>query len=198
MFVEFLIVAAGALFALYGWDLLVSLAGFLPQPAPPTPDGSRRRFACIVCAHNEAEVVGGVVRALREQEYPADRVRVFVVADNCTDDTARIAAEEGAEVLVRHDPTRKTKGYALQWGIEHLLGNVEFDALCVFDADNDVERNFLSVMDAYLADGHVAIQCYLDTLNPRESWVTRSIALAYYVTNRFWMRARGRAGIRSR
>ncbi len=51
-------------FSLYAWDLLVSLAGFLPLPLPPTPDAPKKRFAILVCAHNEAKVVAGVVQSL--------------------------------------------------------------------------------------------------------------------------------------
>jgi len=195
MCVEVLIAVAVGLFVLYCWDLVVSLAGFLPLRHPQSAEGPERRFACIVCAHNEQRVIAGVVRALREQDYPPDLVRVFVVADNCTDDTAAAATSAGAEVLVRHDETKRTKGYALQWGMDQLLAHVDFDGLCVFDADNDVDRNFLRVMNGHLGSGSRAIQCFLDTKNPEDSWVTRCIALAYHVTNRFWMRSRERLGL---
>lgn len=195
MYATCLVVLATVLFGLYTWDLLVSLAGFLPLAVPQAGDARQRRFACVVCAHDEERVIEGVVRSLRAQDYPAELVRVFVVADNCTDRTAAVAAAAGAEVLHREDPAKKTKGYALQWAMDRLLKEVEFDALAVFDADNAVAPDFLATVNRYLGAGHVAVQTYLDTKNPNDSWVTRSIAIAYHVTNRAWMRARQRLGL---
>jgi cellulose synthase/poly-beta-1,6-N-acetylglucosamine synthase-like glycosyltransferase len=181
-------------FALYAYDFVVSLAGLLalrrPASAPRTT-----RFAVLVCAHNEQNVVADVVKSLLQQDYPSDLVRILVVADNCSDATALVARNAGAIVLERADPDHRTKGYALQWGMERALAEYQFDALCVFDADNRVATDFLATMNDYLAAGHVAIQAYLDTKNPTQSWVTRCIALGYFVTNRFWMRARARIGL---
>lgn len=186
---------AALVFGLYTYDLLVSLAGFLPLSAPSGPEDRHRRFAILVCAHDEERVVADVVRTVLGQQYPSDKREVFVVADNCSDATAEVARAAGATVMVRKDAENRTKGYALQWGMERLIARGGYDALCVFDADNLVAPTFLAIMNRYLAAGHVAIQAYLDTKNPDETWVTRCIALAYYVTNRFWLRARARLGL---
>lgn len=182
-------------FSLYGWDLLVSLAGFLPLPLPATPDAPKKRFAILVCAHNEAKVVAGVVQSLGQLDYPRALFEIFVVADHCTDATAQVASQAGATVLLRDGSPNRTKGYALQWGMRELASRGPFDACCVFDADNVAMPNFLQVMNAYLHHGHVAIQAYLDTKNPYASWVSSCIALAYFITNRFWLRARARLGL---
>jgi cellulose synthase/poly-beta-1,6-N-acetylglucosamine synthase-like glycosyltransferase len=188
---------ASVIFVLYLYDLGVSLAGFLPlaSPQPPRKEGPRARFAAIICAHNEELVIEAAVRSLREQDYPADRIDVYVVADNCKDTSAARARAAGAIVLERTDTTRRGKGYALQWGIQEIIERGTYDALAIFDADNVVAPNFMAVMEGHLAAGERAIQAYLDTKNPKDTWVTRSIALAYFVTNRFWMRARMRLGL---
>ena len=51
----------------------------------------KHKFAVLVCAHNEGEVIGATVRNLMLQKYPRELYRIFVVADNCTDETASIA-----------------------------------------------------------------------------------------------------------
>jgi cellulose synthase/poly-beta-1,6-N-acetylglucosamine synthase-like glycosyltransferase len=185
---------AFVVFALYGWDVAVSLGGLWSLPRPRESDRSVR-FAVIVCAHNEASVVAGVVNSLRAQHYPRELVDVFVVADNCTDDTAAVAADAGALVLERHDLTKRTKGYALQWGMDHVIARGPYDAVCVLDADNVAAPSFLATMRDYLAAGHRAIQGYLDIKNPDATWVTRCIALSYYLSNRTFMRARTRLGL---
>jgi cellulose synthase/poly-beta-1,6-N-acetylglucosamine synthase-like glycosyltransferase len=181
-------------FCLYAWDLVVSLGGLLPLgPAPGKRGGSR--FAVLVCAHNEERVVAAVVKSLRAQDYDPEQFRIYVVADHCSDRTAEVAREAGAIAFERRGETGRTKGYALQWGIQRVKEAGTHDALCVLDADNVVSRDFLSTLSGYLAEGHVAIQAYLDSKNPRDSWVTRCIATAYWMTNRFWFRARAKLGI---
>lgn len=181
-------------FCLYAWDLVVSLGGLLPLPPPPARRGGSR-FAVLICAHDEERVVAGVVKSLKAQDYDPARFQIYVVADHCGDRTAEVAREAGAIALERRGEAGRTKGYALQWGIQRVRERGPVDALCVLDADNVVPRDFLSTLSAYLDAGHVAIQAYLDTKNPNDSWVTRCIATAYWTTNRFWFRARMKLGI---
>ena len=187
---------ARIVFAMYVYDIAISLAGFLPLRGPRAPGGARR-FAVLVCAHDEETVVAQVVASVHAQAYPRELFEVFVVADHCTDATAETARAAGATVFERRDGVGRTKGYALQWGMAQVAERGTFDAVCVFDADNLVAADFLQTMSRYLDDGHVAIQGYLDTKNPGDTWVTRCIALAYIATNRFWMRARSRLGLSS-
>jgi cellulose synthase/poly-beta-1,6-N-acetylglucosamine synthase-like glycosyltransferase len=68
----------------------------------------------------------------RAQLGPEDRV--LVVADNCSDATAEIAAANGAEVVVRNDAERRGKGYALDFGVRHLERSPP-EVVVVVDAD---------------------------------------------------------------
>lgn len=183
-----------AVFALYGYDVVISLAGFFPLRRPPVSPATRR-FAILICAHNEQSVIRGVIESLLAQDYPRQLYDIFVVADNCQDDTATVAKKAGAIVFERHNTQQQTKGYALQWGIERVVERGPYSALCVFDADNIMDSDFLRTMNDELASGQVAIQAYLDSKNPFDTWVTRAIALAYFVSNRFWLRPRNVVGI---
>lgn len=84
----------------------------------PMPACRRPRLAVIVPAHNEALLIAQTLRSIQPQLVKGDRL--LVVADNCSDGTARIAVSAGAEVLVRNDNTLRGKGYALDAGILHL------------------------------------------------------------------------------
>lgn len=113
-------------------EVLLALAGrnepaALEPPADPTP-----RLAILIPAHDEASILAGTLRAIVPQLRATDRL--LVVADNCTDDTACIAASEGAEVVVRQDSTRRGKGYALDFGVRHLQSDAPAVVL-VIDAD---------------------------------------------------------------
>ena len=103
-------------------------------------------FAVIVPAHNEGANLISTLRDIRGQLAPGDRL--LVVADNCADDTAEIAAREGAEVVERNDPSHKGKGFALERGIQHLLAAPPEVAIIV-DADCRLESGALERL--YLA-----------------------------------------------
>lgn len=144
---------------LTGYLGVVSVLGLVPSRRPATPGAPRHRFALLVPAHDEALVIGDAVDALVAQRYPSELVRIHVVADNCTDRTAEIAAAHGAEAHVRTDPATPGKGPALNWLLDRLLdrGDV-FDAVVIVDADTILDRDFLAAADRGLAGGAVAAQ----------------------------------------
>jgi cellulose synthase/poly-beta-1,6-N-acetylglucosamine synthase-like glycosyltransferase len=98
--------------------LLQVVCAFLPHRPAPMPDGIRPRLAVLIPAHDESAGIGRTLRSVLPQLRDADRL--LVVADNCTDDTARVSASAGAEVLERHDGSLRGKGYALDFGIRYL------------------------------------------------------------------------------
>ncbi|MCR4404577.1 MAG: glycosyltransferase family 2 protein [Candidatus Acetothermia bacterium] len=183
------------LLALALYELGVSLFGFLP-PRPTPLIGPRHRFAFLIPAHNEEEVIALNVQSILAQDYPRELFDVFVIADNCDDRTALAARQAGAELLVRQDRLRKGKPAALNWGFAQLRERIlDYDAVCIVDADNLVAPNYLAVMNARLARGERVIQAYLDTKNPDDSWIAGSIALAYWSTSRIFQLARSRLGL---
>lgn len=127
---------AAGLSILSAWFLLEVVA---PRPKPRGKRGSEPGpIAVIIPAHNEASGIEPTIADVRAQLRPTDRL--IVVADNCTDDTANVARAAGAEVLERHDDTKRGKGYALQHGLEHLRQNppstvVFTDADCFHEPD---------------------------------------------------------------
>ena len=113
------------------------------------------RIAYLIPAHNEASVIAGTVKNIFEnQDYPRDKFDVFVVAHNCTDDTAALAREAGAIVLVLDDPdpSHRLALYPLRHGIDHILSITDnpYDLVVHLDADNHINAEFSSLMnDAY-------------------------------------------------
>ena len=151
------------------------------------------RFDIVVPAHDEEQNIAGTVRSLLAIDYPRDRFRVLVVADNCADQTAARARSAGAEVLERTDPERRGKGYALAFGFaESLAGSA--GAVVVVDADTVVSPNLLRAFAARLEQGAAAVQADYGVRNPDASWRTRlmTIALAMFHI----LRSLGRARLR--
>ncbi len=153
-------------------------------------------FALIVAAHNEQTVVEDIVKSLKGLEYPAEKFEVFVVADNCTDKTAQLARQAGAQVLERFDTTKRGKGYAMEFAFEHIFAlEQSYEYICVFDADNVVKSDFLIEMNSKINEGYRAVQGYLDSKNPGDNWLTFSYSLWYWINNRMSQLARGNLDI---
>lgn len=154
-----------------------------------------RSFALVVSAYNEEAVIGQLVENLLKLDYPRALYDVFVVADNCTDKTALIAKNAGAIVQQRFNTEKRGKGYALEW-LFHRLFKMEkqYDAVIIFDADNLVNQSFLIEMNSKLCQGDKIIQCYLDSKNPFDTWVTNAFSITFWLSNRVLQLARYNTG----
>ncbi len=153
------------------------------------------RFDIIVPAHDEGAVIGRTVAGLRRLNWPADRFRVLVVADNCGDQTAAIARAAGAEVLERNDAQRRGKGYALAFAFAISASRRFADAVIVVDADSDASENLLDEFAARIERGAAAVQAHYGVRNPFASWRTRLIAIAKASFHIVRSRARERLGL---
>ncbi|WP_341207083.1 glycosyltransferase family 2 protein [uncultured Sphingomonas sp.] len=122
------------------------IAGLRAMRAPTTPE-TGARTVIVMPANDEAAVITRTLTLLAA-ELP-DRFRVLVVADNCTDDTADLARQAGAQVLRRDDPTRRGKGFALAHARDHLAAQgAIFDVVVVLDADCTIDRASLTTLAA--------------------------------------------------
>lgn len=164
-----------AVAAMSGYLLLLSAAAALAPRR--TPVGGRRpthRFAVLVPAHDEERLLPDLLDSLRRLDYPPELYTVYVVADNCSDATAALARERGAQVYERFDTAQVGKGHALRWLLGRVWAEADYDAVTVLDADTVVSANFLRVMDARLGRGERAIQAYYTV---RDATQTRGASL---------------------
>ena len=154
------------------------------------------KFMAVIPAHNEEAVIKNLVDSLQEQDYPRELYDIYVIADNCNDNTAKIAKDAGAIVLKRFDEEHKTKGFALNWFLQQKIEeDADYDALCVFDADNIVDKNFLKNMNKKLCQGEEVVQGYRDIKNPTDSWISSGYAIFYWMMHRFYHLARYNLGL---
>lgn len=189
--------AAWLLLVLYLLFLTVSaLAARLGQKQASLGIEPRTRFSILVPAHNESVVIAECLKSLTSFSYPADKRQVIVIADNCTDDTAAIAKAAGATVYERSNDEQRGKGYALDWAMRRLLGEDEgwTDAILVFDADTLASPHYLSLMDARLQAGSLALQGPYNLLNPFDNWRTALLYSALILHNRLRPLARSAWG----
>jgi hypothetical protein len=182
------LLAVAALFT--GYLVLLAAAAVVARvarrrerPAPGTQ--ARRRLAVIIPAHNEAATLPATLAGLAALDYPRARYEVVVVADNCDDDTAAVAAAGGARVLTRTDPARRGKGRALAFAFAKLLDEARHDAFVLLDADTRPAPDFLTRIDAALRRGARVVQAQCAVANTGESWrtalMTADMALVYHL-----------------
>lgn len=126
----------------------------------------------LIPAHNEAQLIGRCVASLKAQDHPAGAVSIVVVADNCTDETAALAARAGATVLSRVDQVHRGKGSAIGWALTQLDW-AGYDAVAILDADTTIDTDYYRRLAELMPLRNKAVQCYDGLSNEMENWLTR-------------------------
>lgn len=158
--------------------------------APARPE---TRFACLIAARNEEAVIAQLVESLKRQDYPDELYDIYVIPNNCTDNTEEYARRAGAKLFRCFDPVR-CKGDALHQAISRLLPQA-YDAFCVFDADNVADGQFLARMNDALCGGARVAKASLRVKNPEDSWVSGWYGLYFTLFDTFYSRARANCGL---
>lgn len=181
-------------FAITCYYLILGLLGLFRKEEKKnyTP---KNKFALLIAAHNEEVVIGSLIESMLKLDYPKDMYDIFVIADNCTDDTAKIAKDYGVNVCERFAKDKRGKGYALEWMFAKLFKlEKQYDAVAIFDADNLVHKNFLKEINSKLQDGYKVVQGYIDSKNPDDSWISAAYSIAFWTQNRMFQLARANVG----
>ncbi len=90
-------------------------------------------FAIIIPAHNEETVISETLESCLKLDYPEAKFDIYVIADNCKDNTAEIAKNYGVKCYKRFNDIKKGKGFALSWAFERTLP-MNYDGYLVIDA----------------------------------------------------------------
>ena len=154
------------------------------------------RYAFFIAAHNEEPVIANLVKSIKDQDYPSELIDIFVVADACTDGTAQAAREAGAIVYERNDLSRKGKSWVMDYGFDRILREYPdtYEAFFIFDADNLLSKNYVSVMNDAFDQGYLALTSYRNSKNFGSSWVSAANAIWFLREARFLNNARMMCG----
>ena len=151
------------------------------------------RYGVLIAARNEEAVIAQLIRSVRAQKYPEELIDIFVVADNCTDNTAQAAREAGAVVYERHNTYAVGKGYALRFLLENIFknfGEYAYDGFFVFDADNILAPNYVEAMNRTFSDGHEIVTSFRNSKNYGDNWISAGYALWFLRESRYLNHAR--------
>ncbi len=152
----------------------------------------KNTFAILIAARNEENVIGYLIDSLKVQNYDKDKYEIYVIVNNCTDDTLKVSKEHGAKVI--ECKKSKCKGDALSYAFNYLK-NRKIDAYLIFDADNVVHPDFLKYMNISLNSGYKVAQGTREIKNINGNWLSASCAIYYYLQNFFFSRARKNLGL---
>ena len=134
-------------------------------------------FSIVVPVKNERRVIGRLLDALSDLDYPVDKKEIVIVEDGSTDDTLSVcrkyARDSGLDIKILEKPSSDGKPSALNYGIAHAKG----DIVGIFDADNVPARDALLNVCSYFEDSAVAaVQGRTLSINAEENMMTKCIS----------------------
>lgn len=161
------------------------------------------KYGIVIAARNEEKVIENLIKSVQKNDYPQDKLQIFVVAHNCTDKTAEVARAAGATVYEYNNPEERTKGYAFKYlfqQIETDYGTKSYDGFFVFDADNILSKDYFDKMnDAFVYyNGERVITSYRNSKNFGTNTMSAAYGLYFLLSCRFEFRSRSVLGCSTR
>lgn len=164
----------------YAYQFFYLIYALFVSPKEYGATKQTNRYAVMISARNEEKVIGHLLQSIKACDYPSDLVDIYVVADNCTDETAQIATENGATVYQRFNKNLIGKGYALNELYSHITdlhGTEYYNGFFVFDADNLLDEHYITEMDKCFCAGNRVITSYRNSKNYGTNWISAGYAL---------------------
>jgi cellulose synthase/poly-beta-1,6-N-acetylglucosamine synthase-like glycosyltransferase len=177
-------IALGVLFVLlYSHQVVYIIISLIKKPPKFANSDQTNKYAVLISARNEENVIGQLCHCIKNQDYPSHLVDIYVVADNCTDNTASVAARCGARVIERVDAEKIGKDYGLAALFDHIKDSVGYDAYdgyFIIDADNILEPNYITEMDKCFFAGNRMVIGYRNSKNYGDNWISAGYALWFF------------------
>ncbi len=156
-------------------------------------EAAPRRYAILISARNEEKVIGQLIESIHQQDYPKEYIDIYVVADNCTDATAKIAKEAGAFCFERTNHQKIGKGFALEFLLDKIKesnGFLSYAGYFVIDADNLLDSRYVREMNKSFASGMKIITSYRNSKNFGDNWISAGYALWFLRESEYLNHAR--------
>lgn len=176
----------------YGYQIVYAIIVFFKKPTQ-LKASKNHRFAVLIPARNESAVISNLIHSIHVQNYPSELIDIFVIADNCTDNTGDVARQAGAHVITRHNKEQVGKGYALDYGfsvIRSQFADKNYEAYFVFDADNVLDENYFREMNKVYDNGAKASTSYRNSKNFGSNWISAGYGILFLREAKFLSQAR--------
>lgn len=174
--------------------VLFTIIGIFTKKVYSTAE-EKLRYGIIISARNEEKVIGKLLESIRKCDYPQENIDIFVIAHNCTDNTAEVCRNSGSHVFEYNNPEERTLGYAYR----HLFNKIKekdaiknYDGFLILNADNTLSENYLSKMnDAFLANHQQkVVTSFRNSKNFGENTISFLYGLFFMMMCRYYCRGR--------
>ena len=179
-------------FVCYSYQLLYIFIPFI-RKSKPCKNTKFHKYAVLIAARNEEAVITHLIESIKNQNYPSELIDIFVVADNCTDNTASLARAAGARVWERFNRMKVGKGYAIDFllkRIEEAYPDRPFDGYFIFDADNLLDEDYINEMNRLFSEGHRIVTSYRNSKNYGSNWISAGTSLWFLRESQYLSRSR--------
>lgn len=168
--------------------VITGLYGFItPFHVFPSSE-KKRKFAILIPARNEEQVIGNLLESMEKLHYPKEMYEVFVLINGCTDKTEQIVFSHNCSVIKMDKAS--SKGKVLKNAFTVLKDRTDIDAFVIFDSDNLVNANFLNNMNDALNSGYDIIQGRREGKNIHDNVISSIYELFYMMQNVFYNHTR--------
>lgn len=164
------------------YQVVYGLIAIFKKPKKVYRAEKNHKYGVLISARDEANVIGNLIDSIKNQNYPQDLLHIFVIADNCTDNTKDVAEEHGAEVVERFNKEEIGKGYAMNYLLKYIdnkYGYDSFDGFLVFDADNLLDENYIKEMNDYFDSPYRIVTSYRNSKNFDSNWLSAGTGLFF-------------------
>jgi len=188
-YLSLFIVCAIIFFILLSWYYVLYFFNSFKKQKKLDKGAILYKFAVLVPARNEDKVIKNCLNALKNQDYPKDKFDVFVIIESKDDPTYKIVKKYPSNfhcVIRKNLNHRNTKGFALDEAYHYIKdNNMEFDAFMVFDADNIMNPDYISLMNDIKNKGFKVGNGYRNFTNATVNWVSSCSAVLFSFINNY-------------
>lgn len=190
-------IVGGIMTVLCLYQIVYTIIGFF-KTKKYTDAKMDHEYAVIIPGRNEGKVIGQLIDSIRNCDYDQSKIRIFVIADNCTDNTAEVARKAGATVFERFNKEEIGKGYAVDFLLKKIH-ETEPDYLpegwFVFDADNLLHKDYIKEMNKAFDAGEEVVTSLRNGKNFNTNWYSAVGCMAFMRECRFFHTPRTVLGV---
>ena len=182
------------IFAILSWYYVLYFFNAFKKPTRLERGKTLYKYAVLIPARNEDNVISNILSSLKKQDYPQDKFDVYVIVESKDDPTVNITKKFGYKIIIRKDLVNKrTKGFALQEAIKYLkTNNLNYDSVIIFDADNVMNHDYISLLNDCKNKGYQIALGYRSFTNAEKNWVSACSATLFSFMNQFTSKGRSK------
>lgn len=192
--IEFIVFIIMLIFIIIG--LIMLIYSFRQKDYNTLKKNESSKFSIIIPARDESKVIEGLLKSIINQSCTVNPQDVYIVVESKNDKTCNIAKKYNMNIVLRRDLSLKRKGYAIDDAISFIKEkNKRYDLYFIFDADNILDKDFISNMLESYKNGYDIAIGYRNTKNGNDSVVAAASSLTFTMINTMFNKFKVKQGL---